>query len=890
MDFPRQSELKHFLFGIHDLYLMKGIFLHADLPKEKPLISRRYLIPIFIFVALIALRADAAHRVVAVSTSDQLQTALADVQDGDLIQLADGSYPVAELTGFYDFFFIVDPGAHFTVQATTPGAAILDGGGAGRILEYRVDTPGAEGWVTLNGLVFKDGKTTSFDAGGVTIRSGRSTFSDCIFQNNHGLPNTTSGAAAGAVLLTAESVTQFFNCSFTGNTSDNHGGAMLVGQGSTAFIHDSIFLDNRNDLPGHRTNGLGGAIHVFNGLQGTTTYLYAANTTFSTNRGGFAGGAIMAKGNFASSAQPVASPTKVVISNSTFDNNIALNDPSVSPASPTEGGGIMAENNVSLFVYNSRFSNNSGGLGGAVASFRAQVTIESSVFRSNSAFGRPQTTSAGQGGAIKSHSNDNCSDENNIRTGSLSVTDSFFEGNQAQWGGAVFSAGDSTRMFSTTSGCKMGSFADNRLPVTLDRITITNCSVDDVIGNHAVGGGIYGIMVDMSLSNSMVLNSVASGTDPATFNSPSQGHGGGASIRTGSLLSVSDTTFAGNVADHEGGGLHILGSEIGTFSANTFVGNEVSPGGNRPETSSEGAAIYVSPAVSNSLGVSGAINNSTFTDNIGLPIFDSDTTDANGCGCFNLVTYDGNTFYNNTYGDKIYRDSLVAGTHTAEELNTVVVDHGGGTMTQKSLQENNVDEVSPITTAALMVTPEGLIDAAAAGDVMTSTESFLAWSWNGGCAQLNQTELNLGSESTGFMSSDIGAHHLEVWSGGECSGASDDAAVADVLQMASPTAELNADPIAIQEGEDSTLSWIVTGATPVAGMISNGVTDTIINLTGSTVVAPLASIRYHLGIITRRGGATADETVYVDEEPPTVIFLDGFETGDIGAWSTASGE
>ncbi|RLE33456.1 MAG: hypothetical protein DRJ61_07200 [Acidobacteria bacterium] len=853
------------------------------------MITRRYLILVFVFVALIALQANATPRVVAVSTSNQLQAALADVQDGDLIQLADGAYSVSALTGSYDFFFIVDPGVHFTVEATTPGAALLDGGAVGRILEYRVDTAGAGGWVTFKGLVFKNGKTTTFDAGGITTRGGRSTFIDCVFQDNQALPGTTSGAAAGAVLLTAESVAQFFDCTFTGNTSDNHGGAMLIGQGSTGYIDNSVFTNNRNNLIGHRNNGLGGAIHAFNALEGTTTRLYITNSRFFNNQAAFVGGALMAKGNFASSTQPVASPTTVVIANSTFDGNTALNHPSASPPSPTEGGAIMAENNVSLYVYSSRFFNNSGGLGGALSSYRGAISVESSVFRNNTAFGRAETSTSGQGGAIKCHSNDTCSNESNIRTGGLSVTDSFFENNNAQWGGAIFSAGDTVRMFTSTPGCKMGSLETNRLPVILDRITITGCGVDDLIGNHAVGGGIYGILVDLSMSDSMILNSVASGTDPSNAGSSSQGHGGGASFYTGSVLSITDTTFAGNTADHEGGGLHIFGSEIAAFSGNAFVRNEVSPGGNRTETTSEGAAIYSSPAVPYSLSVTGAINDTTFTDNIGLPIFDSDATDSNGCGCFNLVTYDGNSFYNNTYEDNVYRDSLVAGTHTATELNALVVDHLGGTLTPKSLLGTNIDEVSPITTAALMATPEGLIGATAAGDGTTSTESFLAWSWNGGCAELDQAGLTQGSENTGFFSAGSGTHLLEVWSGGTCSGASDLSIAEVVLQAPLATSLLTADPIAISGGEQSTLSWNLTAGDLLIGMISNDAVGAVLNPTGSAVVAPPASTRYHLGIVTHQGGATAHETVYVDEDPPGDIFHDGFETGDTSAWAFTTG-
>ena len=847
------------------------------------------IIGILVFGIVLSVRAvvEAAPRIISVSTADGLQAALAAPQEGDIIELADGVYPVGDLTGAYGFFLIADPGVQFTIKAVNAGAAVLDGEGVGRIFEYQVNTPGEEGWVTFEGLAFENGRTTTFDAGALMMRGGKATFLDCVFRNNRAEPDTTTGASAGAVFITNEAVVQFFSCTFENNVSDNHGGAMILGQGSKVYLFDSRIENNVNNLPGHRRNGLGGAIHLFNSLEGATTELLVANTRFFGNAAGFSGGAIMAKGNFSSSAQPTPSPTLVVVSNSTFEDNIALNDPSVTPASPTEGGAIMAENNVVLQVYNSRFFANSAGLGGAISSYRADVTVGASVFRNNAAFGRVDTTSGGQGGAIKCHSNDSCADEQNYQTGSLSVTDSFFDTNQAQFGGSVFAAGDSIRSFSTVTGCQLGTLADNRMPVALDRVTIVNSSVDDLIGNHALGGGVYGYLIDLVMNDSMILDSTASGTDPSDAASSSQGQGGGATIRVGSRVSITGTIFEGNSADHEGGGLHLLGTEIVDFSGNEFVGNEVSPGGNRPETSSEGAAIYVAPATVNGLDVSGAIRDSVFTDNIGLPIFDSDTTDSNSCGCFNLVTYDGNTFYNTTYGDSVYRDSLVAGTLTAAELNTVVVDHFGGTLTKKSLDETNLDEVSPITAGRVQAAPETVIGAAAAGDSATSTDSFLTWAWNGGCAELDGANLASG---TGFLSvTAAGTHQLDVWAGGVCSGTPDISKTVEIFSVDPPAVEFAASPIAVESGESSTLSWALSGGVLVSGMISHEALPIMTDPAGTTVVAPLVSTGYHLGVVTERGGATADVRVYVDEDPPEVLFVDGFESGTVGAWSSAAG-
>lgn len=826
----------------------------------------------------------AAARTISVNTSDELQNALAAPQEGDTILLADGSYFTSDLTGPYAFFFVQDPGVHFTIKAENWRAAILDGGGNERIFEYRVDTAGQAGWVNFEGLVFQNGKTTTFDAGGIVSRGGKSTFHECSFLDNQARPDSSSGASAGAVMLTASSTAAFINCDFERNTSDNHGGAMLIGEGSTAFIHNSTFNANRNNLANQRSNALGGAIHVFNGLEGTTTKLYLSNSSFQSNQGGFAGGAIMAKGNFISPSQNVASPTLVVIANCTFDGNIAQNDPSVQTASPTEGGAIMAENNVTLEIFNSRFFQNSAALGGAIGSYRASITIESSIFANNIAVGRESTNSAGQGGAIESHANDNCSDDTNYRTGDLSISDSYFEANEAQNGGAIFTAGDTNRVFSSVLGCKQGTLDQNRIPVTINQSSFKACSVDDIIGNNALGGSLYGNLMNLTLSDSIVIESRAYGTDPSNTASSSKGLGGGIAFRKATKASITGTVFEANTADHEGGALHIFGSEISAFSANSFVANEINPGSTPSDINSKGAAIYTSPSVTDSMDCSGAIDDSIFTDQIGLPIFDSDTSDSNDCGCFNLVTYDGNEFFNTTYGDAVYRDSFIAGTLDAEGLNSAIVDHGGGTFTQKSLQGANIDRVTSISIAGLRATPSTIISTSTVGGATLTTESYLSWALNGQCAELDSSSLNPSTEATGSMLVSTGSHKLEVWAGSTCADTPDATAEATVYSHTAPVVSAEANPLTIASGEDSSITWSLNAGTFIAGIITNDALPEMTASAGTVSVTPSASTNYRVIELTKQGGNVAEAKVWVDELPPELIFSDGFETGNFEAW------
>jgi len=830
--------------------------------------------------------ATAESRLVPVSTPNELRTALGSAIEGDVIELQPGIYRMSDLTSSTGYFNIENPWVRFTIRSAIPGTAVIDGEGSSRLLWLTGDTPEQAGWITLEGLVFANGHSSSFDAGGLRIYGARATFIDCVFENNTATVGPTSGASAGAMLITRGALVQFIRCRWVGNTSDTHGGAILIGQGAEVLIHDSEFLDNRNNLPGHASNGLGGAIHLYNNVGGVTTKLRVSDTRFAGNQAGFVGGAIMAKGDFATPSNPQGSPTSVVVANCTFAQNIALNDPAVDPDGPTEGGAIMAENNVGLEVFNSRFFGNSAGFGGAISSYRAAVQVESSDLRNNEAFGRAEDGIQGRGGAIAVHSSDSCTDPVNFPTATLSVSDTQIESCSAQIGGCVFATGDDNRYFSTEPGCQIGSLSENRTPVTLDRVVFAGCSVDDVIGNNGIGGGLYGDLIDLSWTDSMVVDSYASGTDPEDPASPSKGIGGVAALVRESRLDLTDSIFGGNWADHVGGVLYLIGSDIASFSNNTFVANAVSPGFNESLNQSRGAVLYTAPNRSTGIDATGSVTNSVFSDNEGLVIFESDAPASDPCGCANRVTFDGNRFFDTTFGDDVYRNSVDFDGRSAEELNVLVVDRGQGDTTKKSPLETNIGEVAPITVAEIRLAPGEIIDEHATGGEPGQTESMLSWVWNGGCAMLDGFELDPGTESSGFASVAAGLHELSVWSGGGCSGLPDLQAEGFVLSGPTPLAVFSAVPNVISTGESSVVSWHLISGDFITGVISHGLMDEVTAASGAVQALPANTVNYNLTLVTKQGGVVRSSHVWVDEEPPS-LFNDGFETADFSMWSSS---
>lgn len=809
--------------------------------------------------------------VIQVSSSAALQSAIETVADGGIIELTPGVY-VAPGNGFQ----IIDPDKTFTIRAISPRTAILDGAGNRSIVRYLVNNSSERGWVHFEGLDFENGFSTSqVEAGGVTVDNGGATFTDCQFENNASNPGTGIGGVGGGTAVILGSVAYFFDCVWRDNTSLSQAPAMYVGDGSTAFVHAGSFIGNRSNLANHRIHALGGGLLVFNSQVSVT------NTRFEANQAGFAGGALYVVGNY-NDSDP-APQAYVTVANCTFVDNVALNHATVTPPSPTEGGAVHVENQATIVIHNSRFLTNTAHLGGAVSLYRAEGEIYGSVFRGNQAIGRPGYR--GFGGAIKASSLDTVADGSTNRPpASLVLVDSFIQGTWGgvaevtQLGGGLHVGGDTNRQYGENGVSRMQGLVANRMPVTITDVVFTDLQVDEMIsGQTSSGGAIYGELIDLDMSDCLIVDSQATGT---------WGRGGAAGFLSQSRLDIHDTTFARNSADREGGALYVIGSEA-DIDGCTFVANEVSPGVAEEEPYSRGAAIFSSVQQGKSLSMTGAVTNSVFVDHVGLPIYDDDRTLADGGGIINDLRYNGNQFYNTTFGQKMYKESIVQ--HwgmTSAELNALVVDRDASTVgncnpgtppecTDKSQVANGTVGSEP-TTGTLIAAPPAVIDEVAEGDAATATESFLGYAWSGSSATLNGQ--NLGSRTGIVEDADIGTHTLRV---------DGQNAVDQILNGVEPFAMLTAIPSTISSGQSSSLQW----QTVAGSFLDSGIdwaVDTGSTAAGSRSVSPSHTRDYRLIVVAEQGGATAETTVWVDDSPPETLFEDGFESGDLSAWSFAS--
>jgi hypothetical protein len=162
----------------------------------------------------------------------------------------------------------------------------------------------------------------------------------------------------------------------------------------------------------------------------------------------------------------------------------------------------------------------------------------------------------------------------------------------------------------------------------------------------------------------------------------------------------------------------------------------VSPGVPEPVSESRGAAIFVIPQLGQ-LGnrdVGGLVTGSAFSENVGIAIWDVET----GTGApFNEMRYENNQFHAQTFGDRIYANTVDAKTGASTAfLDNLTVFHDGRQPLDKGT--GNVRLFSAPTVGALLASPPSLgTGAPAAG------QSFLAYAWSGGSAALDGQAVSL---------------------------------------------------------------------------------------------------------------------------------------------------
>ena len=225
---------------------------------------------------------------------------------------------------------------------------------------------------------FLGGGTSGIQGGGVTFTNGHMNMSGCTFTNN------SSGAGPGGAISgigngRGVNIVSVSNCNFTGNTSNNNGGAIGFSQHLSATVTNCNFTNDTAKA------GNGGAASVDGSNSTGAPDLVLINCTFKGNKG-FKGGAIYSReANLTVSGCSIHSNTGVeegggihcnygamALTNSTVSNN----------SSGMNGGGLYTDTRYP-FIGNCTFSANvSAQLGGGIYMW-SSATIQNCILSGN---------------------------------------------------------------------------------------------------------------------------------------------------------------------------------------------------------------------------------------------------------------------------------------------------------------------------------------------------------------------------------------------------------------------------------------------------------------------------------------------------------------------------
>ncbi|WP_240937748.1 beta strand repeat-containing protein, partial [Desulfovibrio piger] len=419
--------------------------------------------------------------------------------------------------------------------------------------------------------------------------------------------------------------------SFINNAADGDGGA--IGNFKGLAVKDSYFEDNKAQQSGTHEGTLigGGAIAL--GAESTTTI---ANTTFKNNTSGTNGGAIATRQ--AKDANNSAAKLDIA---ATFIGNKAQ-----------QGGAI----------YNSFYTDNGLGKG-------AGVTV-TGTFSVNEA--------TGKGGAIY---NDGTLDQNSTKPsgGIMTITDATFDGNKADFGGAIFNTGTLT--------INRGSFEGNTAKSAAGAIynnagaTLMVDGVTFASNSSAIAGAINNNDGTVTIKKSTFKGNDAgksmggavrnnSGSAPkksitikgSTFEGNKAGNGGAVWNGSDGKVEIADSTFKGNTAlvgDAQQGGA-ITNADQMTITGSTFEGNKAGK---------LGGAIYNAGNLT--------LNNSTFTGN------SATGEHAHGGAIFNAgtITFTGSNTFAGGGANDIFNARIITVTDGTTTLDSGLSLAAGSTTT-----------------------------------------------------------------------------------------------------------------------------------------------------------------------------------------------------------------
>ncbi|MBW4685996.1 MAG: type I secretion C-terminal target domain-containing protein [Komarekiella atlantica HA4396-MV6] len=317
----------------------------------------------------------------------------------------------------------------------------------------------------------------------------------------------------------------------------------------TAYGTD-VTLKNLNLKDGYNT-GKGGAVRV-----SSYSKITVDNVQFNNNVGGQGGGI------------HVGYRSDATVIDSIFNNN----DGTITK-NGFSAGAIANDNNGSLTVKGSRFTNNRGQTGGAIYTQLGPLTVENSVFLNN----RSKDGAAGIFADGASNGGPRASAD--APGGTLKVSGSWFEGNEgAGAGGALYLytyGKDKTIVENSTilnnkvtanyKGLAMGGGARLNGNVTVRNVTFANNT------SERQGGGLW---LDGDTTSKNAVINIENSTFSGNKATSEKGYGGAITINpsASATLNVVNSTLVNNYAANNGGAFWVVGKQTVTLT-NSIVAN-----------------------------------------------------------------------------------------------------------------------------------------------------------------------------------------------------------------------------------------------------------------------------------------------------------------------------
>ena len=547
----------------------------------------------------------------------------------------------------------------------------------------------ANGTVNIDNGTFK-ANTAGWDGGAISTRTPYGGTPDSgpklVINNSLFESNEATVYSGGAIGLYSEA--EINNTKFIGNNAGGHnpadstdgGGAIYLGGWGQLTLNNSEFTGN--------TSNRGGAIGTTDAGIGTTHYFNISNTTFDGNSATLQGGAIFSKftddnaGNHSTitgstftnntagqNGGAVYNKGTLAVDNSDFDNNTAqfgggfFNETGATAnlgenlsftnnTAQKNGGGVYNYTGATMTIGNNAyfsgnkaveaaggavqnmgnltlgdnitFENNSAAWGGAAVYGGSRDGQGSSTTIGNNAVFKNNTLTASKsyGGAIYLEN-----DEQDTTSFTLG-TNSYFEGNSAYQGGAIFineainaEIGQGAA-FNGNTASNHGGAIYNKSDISLSDATFANNTASKY------GGAIYndtGANINLgdntkfdnntaNLGGAVYGNkegSVTLGANAEFTNNTSNSHGGAVYLTNGHDLTVGDNAkFVNNTANGtlgNGGAIYSYNSK--TNSNTVKIGNNAEFS-NNSTLNKEGGAIYNGTNTTLEIG-----SNSVFANN-----------------------------------------------------------------------------------------------------------------------------------------------------------------------------------------------------------------------------------------------------------------------------------